>query len=177
MEKIKKVLEGKNENIVEIGDHYYIIGKKTRICVIPYTISSEGLLDGIGIVEDWNYIEEKKVMTILNGYISSDDETDLLAANRIFFETSRINVKDAKNWMYLGELYNNLNSDSPVKVYCVDISNIEIKEEMEKEQIEKSFQIMDSSRVIQTDEMLFLASYLRLFNYFYTKSLNKEKKE
>ena len=78
--KIKKtlVLEGKFEDVMEIDEHYYLIDKKDRICVFPYTISSEGLLDKIGVIQDWNYIEEEKVWTLMNDYISSDDSTDLI---------------------------------------------------------------------------------------------------
>jgi hypothetical protein len=174
MEK-KIVLNGEYEDVMEIDGHYYLLDKKDRICVLPYTISSNGLLDKIGVIEDWNFLEEEDVLTLINGYISSDDPTDLVAANRILFEITGVNITDAKEWMFLGGVYSNLTSDSPIKIYCVDITNIQIQEQenVEASGSRKKFRIMDSSKVIRTDEILFLASYFRLFNYFYVKSLQK----
>jgi hypothetical protein len=171
--KKKTIAQGEYEDVIEIEGHYYLLDKKDRVAVLPYTISSEGLIDQIGVIRDWNYIEEEKVLTLLNGYFNSDDTTDLVAANRVLFEATKINVKGAKDWMYLGALYSNLTSDSPIKVYAVDISGLKIQEEAE-ESIEEKFKLMDASSVIRTDEILFLASFFRLFNIFYVKSLSKK---
>lgn len=175
----KLVLEGPFEDIIEIEQHYYLVDKKDKICVLPYTIATNGLLDKIGVIKDWNYIEEEKVLTLLNDYVYDDDETDLVAANRVLFEVLGVNVADADLWLYLGDLFSNMVSDSPIKVYAVDITNIEIKTEetVEEEEKRKMFNLMDTAKVIQTDDILFLAAYLRLFNYFYVKSLNQNKNE
>jgi hypothetical protein len=175
----KLVFEGSFEDVIEIDKHYYLVNKKDRICVLPYTVSTNGLLDKIGVVEDFNYIEEEKVLTLLNDYVYEDDATDLVAANRILFEIIGTNVSGADDWMYLGSLYNNMSSDSLIKVYAVDISNVEIKtdEFVEESSERKRFKLLDSARVIQSDDILFLASYLRLFNYFYVNSLKQEKNE
>lgn len=177
MEEIKKKLiaQGEFEDVIEIDGHFYIQDKKDKVAVIPYTISSEGLLEKIGVVQDWNYIEEEEVLTLLNGYISSDDSTDLVAANRVLFETTRMNIRGAKDWMYLGAVYSNLTSDSPIKLYAVDVSGLKIQEEAEEDIKKKRFKLMNASTVIRTDEVLFLASYFRLFNVFYVKSLSKRK--
>jgi len=175
----KLVLEGPFEDIIEIEQHYYLVDKKDKICVLPYTIATNGLLDKIGVIKDWNYIEEEKVLTLLNDYVYDDDETDLVAANRILFEVLGVNITDADLWLYLGDLFSNMMSDSAIKIYAVDITNIEIKTEetVEEEEKRKMFNLMDTAKVIQTDDILFLAAYLRLFNYFYVKSLNQKKNE
>ena len=175
----KLVLEGPFEDVIQLSEHYYLVDKKDKICVLPYTISVNGLLDRLGVMEDWNYIEEERVLTLINDYISADDTTDLVAANRVLFEIIGTNITDADLWMYLGSLYNNMSSDSPIKIYAVNISETEIKadEEVKEEQQRKKFKMLDSSKVIQTDDILFLAAYLRLFNYFYVNSLNKTDKD
>lgn len=170
----KVVKEGDYEDVIEIDGHFYLLDKKDKICILPYTISAEGLLDQIGVLEDWNFIEEEEVLTLINAYITTDDPTDLVAANRILFEVTGVNITDAKEWMYLGAVYSNLTSDSPIKLYAVDITNIKIQEQVEEEGKRKKFKIMSSSSVIRTDEVLFLAAYFRLFNYFYVKSLQKQ---
>jgi len=175
----KIVVESNYQKIIKIEDFYYIIDKKDKLCVLPYTISSNGLLDKVGVIKDWNYIEEEEVLTLLNGYILDDDSTDLVAANRQVFEVLGLNITDADRWMYLGSLYSNMTSDSPIKVYCVDISDIQVKsdESVEDSTTRKNFMMLDASKVLQTDDMLFLASYLRLFNYFYVKSLSNNKND
>ncbi|MFW6311044.1 MAG: hypothetical protein ACOC1K_02290 [Nanoarchaeota archaeon] len=173
LEKKKLLLEGEFEDVIEIDNHFYLVNKKDKICVLPYTISTNGLLDKIGIIEDWNNIEDEKVLTLLNDYISTDDYSNILAANRILFEVLGNNVEEADRWMYLGSVYNNMTSDSPIKLYCVDITDISVKtdEEVHDEKERKRFRLLDSSSVLQTDDILFLAAYLRLFNYFYVNSL------
>jgi len=175
----KVVLKGQFEDVIELENHYYLVNKKDRICVLPYTISTEGLLDKIGVIEDYNYIEEEDVYTLLNDFISEDDETDLVSANRIIYEIIGRNVTAADKWMYLGTLYNNMSSDSAIKIYAVNITDVEIsaQESVEEKTERKNFKILDSSKVLQTDDMLFLASYLRLFNYFYVNSLNTKEDE
>jgi len=175
--KIEKkiVLEGDFENVIEIDKHYFLLNKKDRICVLPYTMTNN-LLDKIGVIEDYNYVEEEKVLTLLNDYIYDSDKTDLTAANRILFEIIGTNVKTADDWMYLGTLYNNMSSDSLLKIYCVDLTNVEIKtdEEVEEKSERKNFKLLDSSKVLQSNDILFLAGFLRLFNYFYINSLNQK---
>ena len=131
------ILEGEFEDIIEIDNHYYLQTKKDKIAVLPYTIDSRGLLDKIGIVEDWNYIENEKVLTLINDYISTDDDTDLVAANRILFNIIGTNVPDALDWMYLGSIYNNMSSDSTIKLYAVDITDTHIKA-LEEVEVQRS---------------------------------------
>jgi len=176
--KRKAIASGKFEDVIEINDHFYLVSKKHQVTVLPYTIDSKGLLDKIGVIKDYNYVFEEYDYTLLNGYISQDDGTNLVAANRILYETLGINITNADDWMYLGGLYNNLTSDSAIDLYCVDITDKEIPNtEKTEENIQKNkFKMIDSSNVITSDDTLLLASYLRLFNFFYVNSLNDNKK-
>ena len=166
--------EGEYEDVYEMDDHFYLSFKKDRVVVLPYTIDSKGLLDKIGIVEDWNKVENEKVLTLISDYISTDDSTDMVAANRVLFDVIGTNMRDALDWMYLGSLYNKMSTDSTVKLYAVDITDAEIKnqEAMLEDGQDRKFRMLSSERVLQTDDMLFLASFLRLFNYFYVSSLS-----
>lgn len=173
----KIVFEGKFEDVISINEHYFLISKKHRVAVLPYTIDTRGLLDKVGVIKDYNYIFEDYDYTLINGYISQDDGTNLVAANRVLYEVIGINLTNADDWMYLGGLYNTLTSDSPTDLYCVDLT---AKEVIETEEVEESknkvkFKMIDSSFVITSDDTLLLASYLRLFNYFYVNSLSNKK--
>ena len=60
--KEKIVLDGEFEDVFERDGHYYLKSKKDRICVLPYTISNDGLLDNIGAVEISNKEQNKKII-------------------------------------------------------------------------------------------------------------------
>lgn len=176
--KRKTVFSGDYEDVLEINNHFYLISKKHRVSVLPYTIDSKGLLDKIGVVKDYNYVFEDYDYTLINGYISEDDGTNLVAANRVLYEYTKLNIPNADEWMYLGSLYNTLTSDSPIDLYCVDVTNKSIKQtESDSETQGKiNFKMIDSAVVITSDDTLLLASYFRLFNYFYINSLSTGKK-
>ena len=172
----KIVLEGNFEDVISINEHYYLISKKHRVAVLPYTISSNGLLDKVGVVKDYNYIFEDYDYTLINGFISQDDGTNLVAANRVLFQVIGMNLTNADDWMYLGSLYNTLTSDSPTDLYCVDLTSKEIikTEDVEADINRAKFKMIDSSYILTSDDTLLLASYLRLFNYFYINSLDNK---
>jgi hypothetical protein len=172
----KVVLEGKFEDVVQIQEHYYLISKKHQVTVLPYTIDAKGLLDKVGVVKDYNFVFEEYDYTLINGYINQDDGTNLVAANRILYETIGLNETNADDWMYLGSLYNNLTSDSAIDLYCVDLTGKGVveTEEIQQNKNKVQFKMIDSSYVITSDDTLLLAAYLRLFNYFYVNSLDKK---
>jgi hypothetical protein len=169
----KIVMSGKYEDVLSIDDHFYTVSKKQRLCVIPYTISGHGLLDELGVIQSKNILSERLDYTLINGYLNEDDSTDLVAANRLIFEMIGSNVAKAENWMYLGSLYNKMTSESPVKLYAVNLTNITIvgDKEVEEHKKEQNFKMLESNKVVTTDDTLLLASYLRLLNYFYINSL------
>jgi len=171
----KVIVEGKFEDVIEIKEHYYLISKKHQVTVLPYTIDTKGLLDKVGVVKDYNYVFEEYDYTLINDYINQDDGTNLVAANRILYETIGLNITNADDWMYLGGLYNNLTSDSAIDLYCVDLTGKGVveTEEIQQNKNKVQFKMIDSSYVITSDDTLLLAAYLRLFNYFYVNALDK----
>jgi len=177
IEKKEIVLEGDFEKVVKIKEHYYLESKKHKVVILPYAISSSGVLDKVGVVKDYNYINEEYDYTLINGYINKDDGTNLVAANRVLYESIGLNVTNATDWMYLGSLYNTLTSDSAIDLYSVNLTDKPIKEteEVQENQEKIRFKMIDSSLVVTSDDTLLLASYLRLFNYFYVNSLSTEK--
>ncbi len=171
----KIVLEGEYENVIKINDHYLLINKKQKVCVLPYTISTEGLLNKVAIIKSKNLINDQKLFTLINGYITTDDGSDLICANRLLFETININITDAARWSYLGIFQNNVTLDCPLKIYAVNLTSIEIPEkEAELAKKESQFYFLDSNKVVQSDDSLLLAAYFRLFQTFYITSLEQE---
>lgn len=170
----KIVLTGPFEDVIKENNHLYIVHKLDKICVLPYTISSDGILNQIGVIKSLDVLKEKDVYTLINGYINQDDPTNLVAANRILFEIIGSNIKGADAWMYLGTL-SNISIGGNVIIYGVNISDVDINQAEEVEETKKAmkFDMISASKVVASDDALFLASYMRLFNYFYVNSLKE----
>jgi len=171
----KIVLTGPYEDVISLDHHFYLKHKLNRICVLPYTISSDGLLDKIGVIKQIDLLEEKENYILINNFNNQDDPTNLVAANRLIYEIIGSNIKNADNWMYLGKI-NNTSISSDIIIYAVNISNIDINDDPEVNETkqEKKFQLIDSNKVVTSDDALFLSAYLRLFHFFFVQSLIKK---
>ena len=170
----KIVMKGMFEDVLKENNHLYLVHKLDKICVLPYTISTDGILDKIGVIKDLDILLEKDVYTLINGYISQDDATNLVAANRLLFEVIGSNVKGADDWMYLGTL-SNISIGGNVIIWAANISDVDINETANVEETKKAlkFEMIPANQVVASDDALFLASYMRLFNYFYVNSLKE----
>ena len=170
----KIVMKGMFEDVLKENNHLYLVHKLDKICVLPYTISTDGILDKIGVIKDLDILLEKDVYTLINGYISQDDATNLVAANRLLFEVIGSNVKGADDWMYLGTL-SNISIGGNVIIWAVNISDVDVNEAANVEETKKAlkFEMIPANLVVASDDALFLASYMRLFNYFYVNSLKE----
>jgi hypothetical protein len=170
----KVVLNGPFEEVIEKDKHLYVIHKLDTICVIPYTIATNTVLDKIGVIKEPNLENENEIYKLISGYVTADDNTNLVAANRLLFEIIGSNVKGADDWMYLGKLSNI--SGGAVILYAVNISDVDVNNSEEVEEVKKAkkFEMIRSNEVVTSDDALFLAAYLRLFNYFYINSLQEK---
>jgi len=166
------VLKGQFEDVVSIDNHYYIIHKLDKICVLPYTIAQNGLLDKIGVIKEIDILEEKENYVLVDGFINQDDPTNLVAANRILFDVIGSNITKADDWMYLGKI-NNTSISSNMIIYCVNVTDVAFKDSKETKETKKikKFEMIDSNKVVVSDDALFLAAYLRIFNFFFVQSL------
>jgi hypothetical protein len=168
----KIVMKGMFENVLKEKNHLYLIHKLDKICVLPYTISTNGILDKVGVIKELDVLKEKQTYNLINGYISQDDATNLVAANRLLFEVIGSNIKSGSDWMYLGNL-SNISIGGEVIIWAANISDIDINQAEEVEETKKAlkFEMIPTNQVVASDDALFLASYMRLFNYFYVSSL------
>ena len=162
------------EDVVEFNEKFYVVNKKQKLCVIPYTLN-KGLLDKIGVVKYNTAFSSNLQYSLMSGIVNIDDDTDLVAANRILFEHTSTNAVNANIWMYLGKLKTNIIDDLGISLYCVNITGIDISlpNKLDKVSSESNFKLINSNDIISTDDSILLSSYLRLFQFFYINSLNK----
>jgi len=177
IENKKIVLTGHFEDVISENKHFYIVHKYDKICVLPYTISENGLLQKIGVIKEIDILKEKENYVLINDYINQDDPTNLVAANRLLFEIIGSNVKKADAWMYLGKIDNIVGANG-MMIYCVNLTDIDINESEEVEESKKAtkFEMVEANKVVVSDDALFLAAYMRVFNYFYVNALKESPK-
>ena len=169
--KDKIIIENELEKVIEQNDHYFVVNKKEIICILPYTID-KGLLTNIGVISKYNDDTEEETKTLIMGYLNKDDYTNIAGANRLIYDTIFLNITDAERWMYLGELSLSQFAKSSFKIYAVDVTDLEIKNNDSSK-----FELLELPKVTQSNDILFLSSYIRLFNFFYIKSLKHKKDE
>ncbi|MEG1363927.1 MAG: hypothetical protein RSC92_05810, partial [Clostridia bacterium] len=142
--------------------------KYTNICILPYVIENN-ILSKIGVINDFNFVRNKNIPTLLTGIKNSDNISDMDSANDLLIKYSNININNATNWMFLGDLFSNKLSDSSIKLYCVDVSD-KLDEFIKNK---SNFYFINVEESILSDDMLLLSGYLRLFNLFYAQHINK----
>jgi len=166
--------ESKRFNVVKKQGRVKIDYKKMTVGVLPYTIK-DGLLDKIGILHEWNPTRQDDFChTIITGTVDPEDTDYLFAAKRELLEEGGIKDTNDDNWIFLGSFYVSKGSNEMCHTFAVDVTDLEIGEAVGdgSDAEEKSeFSLMDSGNAITiTNESLVLASFLRLFDFFYQKN-------
>jgi len=170
-----KILYSNNlEDVVDYNGKLFVLNKKQKLCVMPYTLKN-GMLDKIGVLKYTTPYLSNLEYSLINGIVSSDDDTNLVSANRILFEFINTNASSANIWMYLGKIKSNILDNLGILLYCVNVTdlNIDVPSKLDKSIKEFDFKLINSNDIIATDDSVLLSSYLRLFQFFYINSLNK----
>jgi hypothetical protein len=165
-------------DVVEVNSHVGLKNKHMSVGVLPYQTDENGLITHIGLLNELNYFREKDYCdTLITGTIEHEDDSLLLTAIRELAEEGGFHLAEDSNdrWLFLGPIYLYKNSDQMIPVFAVDVTGLEQKESegdgSEKEKL-SSLKMVDVGNGLSCDEALVLASFLRLFNYMYAKSMN-----
>lgn len=173
--KDKEVIlyESKYFNVVERQNKVGLLFKKVTIGVLPYTIDNN-ILSSVGVLNELNYFREGDYCkTLITGTADADDPTLLHTAIRELHEESGIECLDVDKWIFLGSFRLSKSSTEYCHVFGVNVTDLEINEPKGdgSEQEKKSkFELTAINDAILTDEAIFLAAYLRLFDFFYQQS-------
>lgn len=159
-------------HIIKRGDEIGIDMRKITVGVLPYKIK-DGLLSEVGIVHEYLPFRPGGYSNVLiTGTITPDDKDLLSGSKRELTEESGFVQDDDEAWTFLGSMLLSKASNEVIHTYGVNVSDIEqgdilgdgsIKEE------NSTFKMVPINEAILTDESLFLAAYLRLFDTFYQK--------
>ena len=176
MQEIK--YNGKYFDVIEKEHSIGIHKKAVKVGVLPYTID-DGVLTSVGVLTEYNeFRKELYTDTIITGTVDADDKDLIDAAIREFYEEGGIKLEDREGYIFLGSLRTAKNSDEMIHVFAVDVSDIKQAEKPEGDgsvkEKKSTFEMKNIGEAILTDESLFLASYLRLFDYFYHSNMKNK---
>lgn len=173
METHQKILfETLKFNVVENTGNTGIEFKKITVGVLPYTIA-DNLLSSIGVLHEYNSFREKEFSdTLITGTVDPDDDTLLHTAIRELKEEGGFDCQDVDSWIFLGSFRVSKSSDEYCHIYAVNVSDIKAEKptsDGSKQEEKSKFEMKEINNALLTDEALFLAAYLRLFDFFYQK--------
>jgi 8-oxo-dGTP pyrophosphatase MutT (NUDIX family) len=151
--------------------------KTTSVAIMPYTVDEHGMVKQVGLLKEYNpFREDDYCHTLITGTIEDDDEALLFTAQRELKEEGGFEVPPNENnrWIFLGVFYPYKDSDRQVPTFAVDVTGLTQGEPTtdgsQKEQLSK-LEFLPTNQIMITDETLALAAFLRLFNFFYAKSM------
>jgi len=147
--------------------------KKVSIGVLPYVIS-DNMLSSIGVLNEYtSYRKGDYTNTIITGTLEPDDLDLLSCAKRELTEEGGFVQDDVDQWIFLGSLKLSKASSEEINVFGVNVTGkeqSEAKGDGSKKEELSTLRMQSINDAILTDESLFLASFLRLFDFFYQKT-------
>lgn len=177
MKEYKTIQKFKNFEVIEIEGHEKIKMSKLSVAVLPYTVDEHGMINYVGLLKEYNPLRENDYChTLITGTVDYEDDTLLYTAKRELKEEGgyEIPANETDRWLYLGNFYPYKDSDRQVPTFAVDVSGLTATEPetdgSKKEELSK-LELIPVNDVLITEETLALAAFLRLFNYFYLKTI------
>jgi 8-oxo-dGTP pyrophosphatase MutT (NUDIX family) len=150
--------------------------KKVTVGVLPYVIS-DGILSSVGVLHEYSLFRKGNFCdTVITGTLDPDDTGLLSCAIRELEEEGGFIQNDVDKWVFLGTFKLSKVSTEEISVFGVDVSELEqgnAKGDGSKKERLSSLRMTQINDAILTDESIFLASYLRLFDFFYQSNSNK----
>lgn len=176
MQEIKYT--GKYFDIIQKEHSIGLHKKCVKVGVLPYTIG-DGILTSVGVLREYNEFRDVLYAdTIITGTVGPDDIDLIHTAIRELEEEGGIKLDNPESYIFLGSLRTAKHSDEMIHVFAVDVSDIKEAEKPKGDgsihESKSTFKMKNIGEAILTDESLFLASYIRLFDYFYHSNMKNK---
>jgi len=179
MTDFKILYEGKNFDVIEIEDITGLKMKSVSVAIMPFIIDTTeaDLVEQVALLKEFNPFRDNNFCyTLITGTVDKEDETLLDTAKRELLEEGGFEVPETENhrWIYLGTFFPYKDSDRHVPTFAVDVTGLmqkpPITDGSEKE-AKSTLEFLPVNQIMVTEETLPLSAFLRLFNYYYQKSL------
>lgn len=178
MKDYKVLYSSKKFDVVDLDGQVGLKAKTMSIAVIPFTVDEATfIIDKIGFLKEFNPFRDGEfATTLITGTVESEDEDLIQTVIRELKEEGGIECPQDQigRIIYLGNFYPYKDSDRMVPTFSIDVSGLTLGEptgDGSKKEKLSTFYLAPVADALSTDEMLPLAAFLRLFNFFYQKTL------
>jgi 8-oxo-dGTP pyrophosphatase MutT (NUDIX family) len=179
---MKTIAESPVLDLVQKPDGYYGVNVKLMsVAVLPYTIDSSGIVQQIGILNEWNELRPGGYAnTLITGTIQDSDEDTLQTAIRELMEEGGIDTRGdgTDRWTYLGTFHDSKDTNREMPIFAVDVTGKKIEAPTPDGSIKEEnskFLMKNVNDALATKELLVLGAFLRLFMIMYHKSFTHAK--
>lgn len=178
MKQPKVLFEDKWFDVVDMDGHVGLRSKHMSVAVLPYTVDSNGMIENIGLLHEYNQFREGNYCdTLITGTVEYEDDSLLFTAKRELLEEGGIDMmeEDTGKWIFLGTIYPSKDGDKVIPIFAVDVTSKDINKPQgdgSKQEKLSEFSLVKVGDGLVSDEGIVLSAFLRLFNYMYAKSMN-----
>lgn len=178
MKDYKVLYSDSTFDVVEVMGQRGFKSKTMSVAVMPFTTDENSIVDKIGFLKEFNpFREGDYANTLITGTVESEDDDLIQTVIRELKEEGGIECpqEQVSRIIYLGNFYPYKDSDRMVPTFAIDVTGLTMSDPegdgSKKEEL-SSFHLAPVTDAMSTDELLPLAAFLRLFNFFYSKTLN-----
>lgn len=134
--------------------------KVENVAIIPYTLDSANIINGIGIVSNLNPFKNGGLSILTDSECDSDDNS-LDTAIRCLYDKTGYKVTDDSKWIYLKELHVSDMMSSGYTCYAVNIT--ELKTEANENSLINSFKVVPVNKIISSSNGLAISLLIKLY--------------
>lgn len=153
-----------------------IVHKYMSVAVLPFTTDESGMIDKIGLLNEYNpFREDDFSMTLITGTVEGSDNDLLDTVSRELLEEGGFTLsrENTDKFHYLGSLYLSKDDDKLYPTFAVKVNGLEktdaIGDGSAKEE-KSTLKMVDVQDITLTQESLALAAFFKLFQLFYSKT-------
>lgn len=178
---MKVIAETEYFDFVQFANSSGIKVKIPSVSVMPYTVDENGIVDKIGILKEYNVFREGNYAeTLITGSVEVSDDDTLATAIRELLEEGGIDMNgdDLGKWTYLGGFHDSKDTDRTMPSFAVDVTGKTIGKaagDGSEKETKSKMELVEVNKALQSNELLVLGSFLRLFNIMYQKSFKNAK--
>jgi 8-oxo-dGTP pyrophosphatase MutT (NUDIX family) len=177
MEKYNVLHSEKAFDVIETEGMVGLKSKTMSVAIMPYLVDSQGMIERIGMLKEFNpFRAGGYANTLITGTVETEDDLLFETVIRELEEEGGYKVPEGQREriIFLGAFFPYKDSDRMIPTFAVDVTGLQKSEPAgdgsEKESLSEFVEV-PTTDVMITSELLPLAAFLKLFNYFIQKSI------
>ncbi len=179
MKAFNVLYENEKFDVIQIDNITGLNVKTVSVGIMPFTIdkNESDLVEQVGLLKEYNPFRDNNFCyTLITGIVEKEDETLLDTAKRELLKEGGFDVPADENhrWIYLGTFFPYKDSNKYIPTFAVDVTDLSqspLVTDGSVKELNSVLEFLPVNQIMITEETLPLSAFLRLFNYYYQKSL------